>query len=247
MIFSCSSKAWEIRHPIVNKSLPWLNPQDSNRLIDALFNPDMPKKCAISVCQAPTEHVFRDLSGAPPLLLELCCEPGSSLSDEALKQGWEARRVDNQINLHNPTAAEMIQDACDQARRGRRVWAHASLPCTPHSNLQTLSKVNRDRVTDPAKREQRELLASLKLEESRKLQRRWDSFARALEASGAELSFEWPNGCDGWEEPTIKTMGRPTRSDSGRWLRPGRPNPGRTAHAQAIRHHDNQAEPQGTP
>eukprot|EP00971_Amphidinium_carterae_P089627 1774264-Amphidinium_carterae.2 len=90
--------------------------------------------------------------------------------------------------LEGVEAETLFTAAADHLKRGGRVHAWFSLPCTAWSSWQ---RINQLRMTDPTVLEE-------KRNQSVELQRLFQQYSQQLMAEGGEVSFEWPVFCDGW-------------------------------------------------
>ena len=137
-------------------------------------------------------HRLLASGSARPVMIEWCCDIDSALSLEASARGCIVHRFDGRSALRDVTtttgreAAHRIIRAAGEM--GRRIYMHASLPCTSWSPWQNLN------ARTPRAKQQ---LAATRAR-STKMVADFTTLARLAVKHRATVTYEWPASSAGW-------------------------------------------------
>ena len=135
-------------------------------------------------------------------LTEYCCGPESLLMKRWRQLGGKGTRVSfPEMDASSPNIVDKIVSlARAETRKGKHVRMHVSLPCKAWSKLSRIA----------ASRNEKAAKARLYAQNrSRKMLRHVLRVVQKLQGSHFACSFEWPEGCDGFDErqcPEIKQL-----------------------------------------
>ncbi len=137
-------------------------------------------------------------------LIEWCCHEDSELMNQWVGQGGKGLRV--ALPRFDARRRPVVDDICPPFRRkldaGQHVRMHISLPCTCWSQWGRLNAVRSDDYR--ARREEQR-------KESRKMLQHVLTILAEFKGKHFGASFEWPAGCDGFNEslcPEMKQLRR---------------------------------------
>ena len=125
--------------------------------------------------------------------VELCTPKDSTLGLTAREfKGVKVMRVTKEMDILND---DFFKGLCAEVKKKPGTCLHASLPCTPWSQWQSMAlhKYGAPYARDLAKR--RAI--------SRKMLARFIYLAEIVLKQGGEISFEWPRFCSGWRLPEL--------------------------------------------
>ena len=148
---------------------------------------------AAALCDQLHSEIAQVVYQKPPMLWEMFCSPDSELTNQALKAGLCAYRINlaGGFDLYRKNTYDGLRQL-RRRHKPKKFWI--STPCTFYCDWTDLNYHNRREVLFERRRKEKPM--HLKVMD----------FAEEalLEDETAELYWEWPRRCRVWKEPHVE-------------------------------------------